>query len=439
MKMRKLRDRILPLLLGMLCILVLLPTKTFAARAIDLNRNVTLTIRYTHNGRPVSDVRFDLYYVADVNEYAEFTLAGDFANYPLKINDLTTDGLKTLAETLKSYVEQDRLKPLDSGKTDDNGMLAFPNERKSLKPGLYLVVGKTLTKDGFSYKTEPFLVSLPNSDGNSKKWNYDVTVEPKHIREELPPTPSDDTVTRKVLKVWKDDVEKLRPQEVVIRLLKDGEVYDTVTLNKKNNWSYTWKELPKYNKDGSKAEWSVTEKAVDDYTVLIEKNGITYIVTNTYTPITPNDTPTDDTPTDETTPNDTPTNDTVKRVVTKVWDDVGYESSRPKSVQVTLLQNGTAYDTVTLSEENDWLYTWENLPECDADGKEYSWTIQEAFVPDYVADVEQNGYTFVLTNTLDRPKLPQTGVLWWPVPLLAVGGITFLIVGALSGKKKEHE
>ncbi len=417
--MRELRDRILPLLLSMLCVLALLPTKAFAAGAIDLNQNVTLAIRYTHNEKPVSGVQFNLYYVADVNEYAEFALAGDFENYPVQVNGLTTDGWKTLAETLKGYAEQDKLKALDSGKTDDNGTLSFPNDQESLKPGLYLVVGRTLTKDGYSYKTEPFLVSLPNLDSDANTWSYDVTVEPKHTREELPPSPSDDTVSRKVLKVWKDDVEKLRPQEVIIQLLKDGEVYDTVTLNEKSDWCHTWDELPKYNKDGSKVEWAVTEKAVDDYTVLIEKNGITFTVTNTYTPTT--------------------TDDTVKRVVTKVWDDKGYESNRPKSVQVTLLQNGTAYDTVILNEANGWLYTWEKLPKYGEDGKEYNWSIQETAVSGYVSSVKQNGYTFVLTNTLDKQKLPQTGVLWWPVPLLAVGGMAFLIVGALSRKKKEHE
>ena len=417
--MRKLRNRVIPLLLGILSVLALLPTQALAAGTIDLNQNATLAIYYQHNGKPISDVPFDLYYVADVDEYAEFTLAGDFKNYPVQVNGLTADTWKTLAETLKSYAEQDRLKPLDSGKTDGNGMLSFPNTQDSLKPGLYLVVGKTLTKDGYYYKTEPFLVSLPNPDSDTNTWCYDVTAEPKHTREELPPSPSDDTVSRKVIKVWKDDVESLRPQEVIVQLLKDGEIYDTVTLNDRNNWKHTWDELPKYNKDGSKVEWSVTENAVADYTVLIEKNGITFTVTNTYAPKT--------------------TDETVKRIVTKVWDDKGYESRRPGSVQVTLLQNGTAYDTVTLNEANDWLYTWDALPKYSADGKEYNWSIQETAVSGYVSSVKQNGCTFVLTNTLNKQKLPQTGMLWWPVPLLTVGGLSFLIVGAAGRKKKRHD
>lgn len=46
------------------------------------------------------------------------------------------------------------------------------------------------------------------------------------------------------------------------------------------------------------------------------------------------------------------------RMVVKVWDDKGYETTVRNRCQVTLLQNGTAYETKTLSEANSWQYTW---------------------------------------------------------------------------------
>ena len=418
--MIKIRKKLLSLLLCMICVFMLLPVQVFAAGAIDTDRDVSLTIQYAHNKTPVSGVQFDLYRVADVDVYAQFTLTGDFKKYPVSVNDLTSATWKTLAETLSAYADRDKLTPLDSGKTDAKGMLTFPNQKSSLKPGLYLVVGRQLVQGGYTYTTEPFLVSLPNLDNASDIWTYDVTVTPKHTRTENPPTPDDRTIERKVLKVWKDDVEQSRPKEVIVQLLKDGAVYDTVTLNAANNWRYTWEKLPEYNKDGSKVVWSVVEKELEDYTVLITQEGVTFTVTNTYSP-------------------DEPGDDTVTRTVLKVWDDKGYESKRPKSVQVTLLQNGTAYDTQTLSETNGWQYTWDKLPKYDKNGKEISWTIREVSVSGYVSSVRQNSYTFVLTNTPNEPKLPQTGVLWWPVPVLACGGLAFLIVGTLSRKKKDHE
>ena len=417
--MMKIRKKLLSLLLCMICVFML-PVQVFAAGAIDTGREVSLTIRYAHNKTPVSGVQFDLYRVADVNAYAEFTLSGDFKNYPVSVNGLTAETWKTLAETLSAYADRDKLTPLDSGKTDAEGTLTFPHQQTSLKPGLYLVVGRRLVQDGYTYTTEPFLVSLPNSDTVSNTWTYDVTVTPKHTRTENPPTPDDRTVTRKVLKVWKDDIEQSRPKEVIVQLLKDGAVYNTVTLNAANNWRYTWEKIPEYNEDGSKIVWGVVEKELEDYTVLITREGVTFTVTNTYSP-------------------DEPEDDSVTRTVIKVWNDENYESRRPKSIQVTLFQNGTAYSTQTLSVTNGWQYTWDNLPKYDDNGKEISWTIREESVSGYVSDVRLNGYTFILTNTPDKPKLPQTGVLWWPVPVLACGGLTFLIVGTLSRKKKDHE
>ena len=62
-------------------------------------------------------------------------------------------------------------------------------------------------------------------------------------------------------------------------------------------------------------------------------------------------------------------------------------------------------------------------------------------------EVTREGITFVVTNTYDEdvpdeptpispsepdepePNLPQTGQLWWPVPLLICAGLLFVIVG----------
>ena len=416
--MMKMRNHILSLLLSLICVFTLLPARAFAADTIDPGRDVSLTIVYAHDGAPVSGVQFDLYYVASVDERGTFTLAGDFTAYPVQVNGLNAETQRALAETLAAYADRDQLRPLDSGETDAKGRLTFPNQRASLKTGMYLAVGRTLTTDGYTYTTEPFLISLPNLDEASGTWSYAVAVEPKHTREENPPTPPEDsTVERRVLKIWKDDLEALRPGEVTVQLLKDGAIYDTVTLNAANNWRYTWKKLPEYNKDGSKIVWSVVEKELKNYTVLITRDGITFTVTNTYSPVEPTD-------------------DTVTRTVLKIWNDKGYESKRPRSVQVTLLKNGAVYDTQTLDDTNGWQYVWEKLPRYDESGIEISWTVREASVSGYKSSVRQKDCTFVLTNTPDEPKLPQTGVLWWPVPVLAVIGLVFLILGVLSRKRR---
>lgn len=145
---------------------------------------------------------------------------------------------------------------------------------------------------------------------------------------------------------------------------------------------------------------------------------------------------------------------TVARKVLKVWDDAGFEDKRPPEIVVQLVrEDGMVYDTVALSEENGWRYTWEGL---DA---QYRWFIAEQTPSGYRMELTQEGVTFVITNhytsstpdtpytpdtpdtpdapgtpvdeqnTPDTPILPQTGQLWWPVPLLVAAGLALLSVG----------
>ena len=136
-----------------------------------------------------------------------------------------------------------------------------------------------------------------------------------------------------------------------------------------------------------------------------------------------------------------------------------------------LLRNGEVYDTVTLSEENGWSHTWTGLDKDD------TWQVVEADVPDgYTVTVTREGITFVVTNTRSKdnpdepepgeeipdnppptgsqepgeeipeepapqgPALPQTGTLWWLVPLLACGGMALFLLGwARRRREEDHE
>ena len=118
----------------------------------------------------------------------------------------------------------------------------------------------------------------------------------------------------------------------------------------------------------------------------------------------------------------------VERKVQKVWKDDGNEDKRPDSITVQLLENGIVVDTVRLSRDNNWEYTWENLSGSS------EWLITEADVPDgYTVTVSREACVWILSNTYQEspppPKLPQTGMLWWPVPLLICGGLLFITLG----------
>lgn len=118
--------------------------------------------------------------------------------------------------------------------------------------------------------------------------------------------------------------------------------------------------------------------------------------------------------------------------VLKIWKDNCHETQRPQSITVHLLCDGQIYDTVTLPQNGRWQYAWEKLD------SNHKWSVTEEPIDGYAAaSVEQNGYTFVITNTCnkpttpDKPNLPQTGQLWWPVPVMLIGGLLLIFFGQL--------
>ena len=83
-----------------LVLFLTLSAPAMAAAAIDTTHPVSLTISYQQDGKPIPGVPFALYRVADVNAYAEFTLSGDFKNYPVRLDGLDSAAWRALAETL---------------------------------------------------------------------------------------------------------------------------------------------------------------------------------------------------------------------------------------------------------------------------------------------------------------------------------------------------
>ena len=130
--------------------------------------------------------------------------------------------------------------------------------------------------------------------------------------------------------------------------------------------------------------------------------------------------------------------DTCNIHVLKQWDDDNDANGlRPDSVIVHLLMDGEVADSVELSAENAWSYTFSSLP---ADGV---YAVEEEAVADYEASYNGDAVNgFVITNTctyeVTDGKLPQTGQMWWPILLLAVAGAAFVSLGVIEIKGKGH-
>lgn len=302
---------------------------------------------------PLSSAKFYIYKIADVDAYGDYTTTPDFSGFSVNIHGHDDEAWKTLASTLEGYVRKDSLTPADKGLTDKNGELSFPTGSGKLGTGLYLVLGDRHVQGGIIYDASPFIVMLPTSTDSG--WDYAQTVDPKFNSRPAPPTPVE-TITRKVLKIWQDSgYESKRPQSVTVHLLQDGKVWDTVTLNERNNWRYTWTGLPAAN------TWSIVEDVPQDYIVQITREGITYVVENFHTEDVPDEPPIE---------SDTP-------------DPTDDPDEPPQDVDIP--------------------------PEDTPDS------------PD------------------DSEELPQTGQLWWPVPILLCSGLFLLLIGMVRRKGDTNE
>lgn len=118
--------------------------------------------------------------------------------------------------------------------------------------------------------------------------------------------------------------------------------------------------------------------------------------------------------------------------VLKVWKKDN-KKSRPKSIEVCLLRSdGIVVDKVVLNSDNQWSTTWDNLSTL------YTYRVMETSVPSgYKESCTREKDTIVLTNTgnfKDKVKkkdevLPNSGQLWWPVPVLLFVGLVLFGLG----------
>ncbi|MEQ7140106.1 Cna B-type domain-containing protein [Enterococcus casseliflavus] len=178
-------------------------------------------------------------------------------------------------------------------------------------------------------------------------------------------------------KTWNDNDNKFntRPESITVNLMRNGEKYaeKIVKADKKGNWTYRFDNLPKYDAEGKAYTYKIQEENVPGYTS--EING--YDLVNTYR-----------------------NTETTTVSGTKTWNDNDNQLNiRPESITVELMQNGKKIDKqiVKADKEGNWTYRFDKLPKYDAEGKAYSYTIQEADVSGYISEV--NGYDLVNTET----------------------------------------
>ena len=180
-----------------------------------------------------------------------------------------------------------------------------------------------------------------------------------------------------VTKVWDDadNQDGVRPPSIVVELFADGVKINETVLNADNDWKWTFPNLPVY-KDGVVIKYTVNETAVANYTAVITNaSAYDWTVTNNHTPIV------------------------TELNVTKVWDDNNNQDGvRPVSVTVELFADGVKINEVVLNGDNDWKWTFPNLP-VYKDGVVIKYTVNETAVANYTAVITNaSAYDWTVTN-----------------------------------------
>ena len=403
------------------------PLSAFAEGTIDPEHDASLTVRFVvdNGATPIRSTTFYLYRVADVDEGVNFTATETFRKYDLKLEGNTKDSWNTLADTLGRRVSSDDVRPDASAITNENGIAAFTG----LKPGLFLVRNpSSVVENGYLYNATPFFAVLPSQDPD-ESWNYEPVYSIKRMN---PPT-----AVIRVMKTWDDkNFESKRPSEVTIDLKRNGVTEKTVTLNKDNNWVYTWANLD------PKAEWSVEERVPEGYEATYKAPvGITREIVNKYVaPVTVNQITVSKGIT-----GDLPASRSNFNFQLQA-SDAAYPmpaGSSGSTKTITISGSGTSnFGKITFSEPGTYVYTVREIDN-GLVGYTYDTTI---YTVTYTVEQKQGELSVTQTitnpsgqtvsvaafsNTYKTPgnKLPQTGLLWWPVPVLSLLGVASLAAG----------
>ena len=207
-------------------------------------------------------------------------------------------------------------------------------------------------------------------------------------------THTPETTAVSVEKVWDDadDQDGMRPDEITVRLLADGQKTDrALTLNADNDWAGSFSDLAVYNA-GQPIAYTVEEEAVTGYQPSITGDAATgFTITNTHTP------------------------ETTAVSVEKVWDDADdQDGMRPDEITVRLLADGQKTDrALTLNADNDWAGSFSDLAVYNA-GQPIAYTVEEEAVTGYQPSITGDAATgFTITNTHTPETITVSGSKTW--------------------------
>ena len=401
-------------------------------------------------------------------------LVGGFASLSVEVGDLSdSSNVNRLASTLASYAVTGIAEPVSVAESDGLGCATFTG----LSDGIYLVTGASVFIDDMMYTPKPTLIDFSEVLGSTVTAGVKYTITANA-------TDTNHPVSRTVKKIWEDNGNPNRPQSVTVQLYRNETLYEEKTLSAENGWEYTWNGLnPRY-------DWNIVETNVPDgYKVSLVPDGETFTVTNTGdfpnppgtstpTPATTAEVPT--TTNTATTATGSSQNTTVKstnntsgvNTATTATNGTGTGSTPANTTGSATNPTNTATNGTNTGTNTTGTGTNETGGTVQT-GMETSGTGTGTAGTDFTeTDTTSstgatgtsssktggnsgnstpsgnlggggffggNGGFFGGGGGESVPILPQTGQLWYPVPILFLSGLFLFLIGFVAGDDNEKK
>ena len=207
----------------------------------------------------------------------------------------------------------------------------------------------------------------------------------------------DEKVEVQVNKVWEDDSNANTKRPTSIKyVLKGGESDKTqvVTGNTNSNadWSYKFTNLPKYSATGDEISYTVEEQEVNTDELKFYEKEITGTMNSGFNVKNKFKVP----------------EDKISVNVVKTWEDnSNVNGKRPISIKYVLSGNGSTKEQTVIGNRatnDNWSYTFANLPKYNAQGNEITYTVEEQEVnPGDLKFYTKSINGFNVTNTFRIP------------------------------------
>ncbi|WP_035463579.1 Cna B-type domain-containing protein, partial [Ligilactobacillus ceti] len=192
-------------------------------------------------------------------------------------------------------------------------------------------------------------------------------------------------------KHWEDedDIYGVRPDKIIVELLKNGQKFKQQTVTAQNKWKYTFDKLMETDNNGDKIKYTIKEINPSQF-YKPEYNASNYDITNKLwlgeIDIKPYD----------------PKSPLMTKVSgVKQWhDDQNRDHKRPLSIQVQLYADGQAQGApITVTANQDWKYSFDKLHKYKKGKQEIKYSVKEVGVPTgYTTKVD--GYNIINTYAI---------------------------------------